>query len=75
MAHHGLAPLILPGGETEPAGIQAAEALDPAAGITAIAAYNGGRTEAHEIVLEPHLVVRGSTAAPPAEKAAEPETH
>jgi len=128
MAHHGLEPLILPGGETEPAGIRAAEALDPAAGVTAIAAYNdrcaigvldhldragievpaqmsvtgydnsflaqlhrlnlttvsqepreqarlaveavierldGGRAEGREIVLQPHLVVRGSTAAPP----------
>jgi len=127
MAHHGLEPLILPGGETEPAGIRAAEALDPAAGVTAIAAYNdrcaigvldhldragidvpaqmsvtgydnsflaqlhrlnlttvsqepreqarlaveavierldGGRAERREIVLQPHLVVRGSTAAP-----------
>jgi len=29
MAHHGLEPLTLPGGETEPDGIRAAEALDP----------------------------------------------
>jgi DNA-binding LacI/PurR family transcriptional regulator len=129
MEHHGLSPLILPGGDTEPDGIRAAEALDPAAGVTAIVAYNdrcaigvldhldragitvpgqmsvtgydnsflaqlrrldlttvsqepreqarlaveatierldGQRTEAREIVLEPHLVVRGSTAKPPA---------
>jgi DNA-binding LacI/PurR family transcriptional regulator len=128
MGRHGLEPLTLPGGETEPAGIHAAETLDPAAGVTAIVAYNdrcaigvldhldragidvpgrmsvtgydnsflaqlrrfdlttvsqepreqarlaveavverldGGRTEAREIILEPHLVVRGSTAAPP----------
>lgn len=129
MRHHGLTPLILPGGETEPAGIDAARALDPAAGVTAIVAYNdrcaigvldhfdrtgvavpermsvagydnsflaqlhrlnlttvsqepreqarlaveaaverldGGRSVAKEIVLEPHLVIRGSTAEPPA---------
>ena len=133
MEHHGLAPLILPGGETESAGIQAAAALDPAAGVTAVVAYNdrcaigvldnldragisvpgtmsvtgydnsllaqlhrvnlttvsqepreqarlaveatierldGGRTQAQEIVLEPHLVVRGSSAAPPTRKTA-----
>lgn len=40
MARHGLEPLILPGGETEPDGIRAAEALSPDLGITAIAAYN-----------------------------------
>jgi LacI family transcriptional regulator len=124
MAHHGLEPLTLPGGETEPDGIRAAAALDPEAGVTAVAAYNdrcaigvldhfdragidvpgqmsvtgydnsflaqlhrlnlttvsqepreqaqlaveaiierldGGRAEGREIILKPHLVVRGST--------------
>lgn len=128
MRRHGLTPLILPGGETERAGIRAAEALDPSAGTTAIVAYNdrcafgvldhldrtgidiprqmsvtgydnsflaqlhrfdlttisqepreqarlaveaaierldGARTEPRQIVLEPHLIARGSTAAPP----------
>jgi DNA-binding LacI/PurR family transcriptional regulator len=106
MAHHGLEPLTLPGGETEQDGIRAAEALDPEAGVTAVAAYNdrcaigvldhfdragvdvpgqmsvtgydnsflaqlaveavierldGDRLEGREIILKPHLVVRGRT--------------
>jgi DNA-binding LacI/PurR family transcriptional regulator len=128
MTAHGLAPLILPGGETEPDGIRAARSLDPAAGVTAIVAYNdrcaigvldhldrtgvdvpaqmsvtgydnsflaqlhrlnlttvsqepreqarlaveatverldGDRTQAREIVLEPALVIRASTATVP----------
>jgi len=128
MERHGLTPLILPGGETERAGIHAAAALAPSAGVTAIVAYNdrcaigvldhldragidvprrmsvtgydnsflaqlhrlnlttvsqepreqarlaveaaierldGDRTETRVIVLEPHLVERGSTATPP----------
>jgi DNA-binding LacI/PurR family transcriptional regulator len=128
MTAHGLTPLILPGGETEPDGIRAARSLDPAAGVTAIVAYNdrcaigvldhldrtgvdvpaqmsvtgydnsflaqlhrlnlttvsqepreqarlaveatverldGDRTQAREIVLEPALVIRASTATVP----------
>ena len=128
MRRHRLTPLILTGGETELAGIRAAEGLDPSTGTTALVCYNdrcavgvldhldrarirvprqmsvtgyddsllaqlhrmnlttisqvpkeqarlavaaaierldGDRTEDQDIVLEPRLVVRKSTAKPP----------
>jgi LacI family transcriptional regulator len=128
MRRHKLRPTVLSGGETERAGIRAAETLDLSTGVTALVAYNdrcavgildhldrarisvpkrmsvtgydnsllaqlhrmnlttisqspkeqarlavaaaierldGDRTEDQEIVLEPHLVIRKSTAKAP----------
>lgn len=40
MGRHGLEPTVLRGGDTERAGIRAAEALDLPGGVTAVVAYN-----------------------------------